>query len=162
MRRWLTDRASLYIQRGFILAIVAVGSPSDIYGQPPSSHGVPQPHPPEVPVQPVEEINTFTRLRWTLQLLFASGAVAHVNPLYAYDPASVEARLVYPDRIGPVAMVGACIEVEGEWCAQYFSDVTAAYRAAYVAADDGDYYFATTYPLANIRPARRFISQQSP
>ena len=50
------------------------------------------------------------------------------------------------------------------WCAQYFSDVATAYHAAYAAAEaaDGDYYFATTYPLANVRPARRFVSQESP
>lgn len=152
------DRASLPTLWGFTLAITAVGSPSNIHAQTEASN--------EVPVQLVEDIDMLTRLRWTLQLLFDPGVIAHINPLYAYEPKSVEGQEIRLERIGPVAMVGECSVppsgAEETWCAQYFSDVTAAYHAAYAAAADGDYYFATTYPLANIRPDRRFVSQQSP
>ncbi len=153
----------------FIVAVVAVGSPGNIHAQTESSNQVPMQlveDADEVPVEPVEDVDMLTRLRWTLQLIFVPEVIAHVNPLYAYEPQSVEGQEVRLERVGPVAMVGECsVPSSGDeetWCAQYFSDVTAAYHAAYAAAADGDYYFATTYPLANVRPARRFVSRQSP
>ena len=168
MRGRLTDRVFPSTLWVFVLAI-AVGSPSNLHAQSESSNQVPMQlveDADEVPVEPVEDVDMLTRLRWTLQLIFAPGVIAHVNPLYAYEPKSVEGREVRLERVGPVAMVGECsVPSSGDeetWCAQYFNDVTAAYHAAYAAAADGDYYFATTYPLANVRPARRFMSQRSP
>jgi len=141
------------------LVTVMAASPGNLHGQ---FEG-----PDEVPVQLVEEIDLFTRVMWTLQLLFVPSSIEHVNPLYAYDVEAVEGQEVRLERVGPVAMVGQCSVSSSRaetWCAQYFSEIAAAYRAAYAAADaaDRDYYFATTYPLPNIRPARRFVSRQSP
>ena len=166
MKRGLTGRTILW---GFALAILVVASPGNIHGQFRANDGSDQRFVDTdevVPVELVEDIDLLTRLKWTLQVLFVPRSIDHVNPLYAYEPQSVQGQVVRWERVGPVAMVGECsVPSSGDeeaWCAQYFSDVTAAYHAAYAAAADGDYYFATTYPLANVRPARRFVSQQLP
>ena len=170
MKRRQTGRTSLPTLWGFTLAIVAVASPGDIYGQieAPDDRVQLVEDTNEVLVQLVEDTDLLTRLKWTLQVLFVPRSIDHVNPLYAYEPESVEGQEIHLERVGPVAMVGECSASPSgaaeTWCAQYFSDVTTAYHAAYAAAGaaDGDYYFATTYPLANVSPARRFVSQESP
>lgn len=137
-----------------------------------------------VPVRLVEDVDLLTRLKWTLQVLFVPRSIDDINPLYAYELESVEGQEIHSQRVGPVAMVGQCSpsppslrghaddaqqsptaaaqfqSIATTWCAQYFGDVTAAYDAAHAAdAADGDYYFATTYPLANVEPAQRFVSE---
>lgn len=196
MKRRQTGRTSLPALWGFALAIVAVASPGNVQGQT-RTFDVRQQQDfvlgahvdLAVPVQPVEDIDLLTRLKWTLQVLFVPRSIDDVNPLYAYEPKSVEGQEIHSQRVGPVAMVGQCSAsapvlrghaddapdphrqssttaaqlepIVMTWCARYFGDVTAAYHAAYAAADAavGDYYFATTYPLANVRPARRFVSE---
>lgn len=195
MKRRQTSRTSVSTLRGFALAIVAVASPGDVQGQ----MRTPDVRQHQefalgarvdlaVPVRLVEDVDLLTRVKWTLQVLFVPRSIDDVNPLYAYEPESVEDQEIHLQRVGPVAMVGRCspsppvlrghaddapdryqqspttaAQLEPTvmtWCAQYFGDVTAAYDAAHAAdAADGDYYFATTYPLANVRPARRFVSQ---
>lgn len=167
MKRTLTSRTVLW---GFILAIAVAAPPGSVHGQmeAPGDRVPRLEDANEVPVQLVENIDLLTRLKWTLQVLFVPRSIDHVNPLYAYEPESVEGQEIYLERVGPVAMVRECsASPSGDaetWCARYFSNVTAAYHAAFVGADaaPGDYYFATTYPLANVRPVRRFVSQELP
>ena len=194
-----------------ILAMCVIGSPGDASGQtdgpsvsPISEVGS------WVPVRDVEELDTSTRLMWTLQMIFAPGALAHVSPLYAYDPRELEGRTVYPDRIGRVATVITCDETmkprllptgelsgtnvrspetgsrsplddslsvtgaddinKSPWCANYGSDTADTFHATLellseeLLSDkpDGDgqqpsVYFATTYPLPDIEPKKRFV-----
>ena len=97
-----TDRRSIVTSLVWgILAMCVIGSPGDAYGQTDEVGSW-------VPVRDVEELDTSTRLIWTLQMIFAPGALAHVSPLYAYDPRELEGRMVYPDRIGRVATVSTC------------------------------------------------------
>ena len=170
MKRRLTDRTSVW---GLTLVIVAVTWSGYIHGQTPDERVQPVEETNEIPVLLVEDIDLLTRLKWTLQVLLVPRSIDHVNPLYAYEPESVEGQEIHLERVGPVAMVGECSVsrsraarpgVAETWCAQYFRDVTTAYHAAYAAANaaPGDYYFATTYPLAKVRPARRFVSQELP
>ena len=146
-----------------ILAMCVVGWPTHTHAQP------------RVPVQDVEGLSILTKLVVTLQMVLAPGSRADVNPLYAYDPRELAGAEVHPDRIGGVATVSQCeaggAETEGEaWCARYFTDINQAFRAAYRAnrGTDGannaspDVYFATTYPLPNVEPERRFVSGLSP
>ena len=99
-----TDRRSIVTSLVWgILAMCVIGSPGDAYGQTDEVGSW-------VPVRDVEELDTSTRLIWTLQMIFAPGALAHVSPLYAYDPRELEGRTVYPDRIGRVATVSTCDE----------------------------------------------------
>ena len=167
MKCTLTSRTFLW---GFTLVIVVAAPPGSIHGQMEvtGDRVLRLEDAKEIPVQLVENIDLLTRLKWTLQVLFVPRSIDHVNPLYAYDPESVEGQEIYLGRVGPVAMVGECSAsppgAAETWCAQYFDNVTTAYQAAYTAADaaPGEYYFATTYPLANVRPVRRFVSQELP
>ena len=140
------------------LTVYVMGFPSSVYGQPP------------VPVQDVEDLGALRRVAVTLQLFFVPEAIAEVNPLYAYDAAELAGTEVHPDRIGAVATVQPCEQVQQRvtWCARYFTDIRRAFDVAYAAASDPgdgqsqDIYFATTYPLPNITPERRFVSGLSP
>ena len=98
---------------------------------------------------------------------------------------------VRPETLGSVATVSRCgdaPEEEAGWCARYFDHMgggealLAAYQAAHRATvvnrpNDAEgfaasnqagaspqppTYFATTYPLPNVEPARRFVSGLSP
>ena len=159
---FLTDARRISV--GVVLAIVticAVGWPTHAHAQ--------------IRVQDVEQLDTLTRLVVTLRMVLAPGSRSDVNPLYAYDPQELAGQEVHPERIGAVATVSQCeaggAETEGEaWCARYFTDINQAFRAAYRAnrGTDGannaspDVYFATTYPLPNVEPERRFVSGLSP
>ena len=140
---------------------------------------------PETPVQDVEELGILRKLMLTLQMIMAPGTRDQIGPLYAYDPTSPEisGSEVRPERIGGVATVSRCSGEPGEeagWCARYFDHtddgaLLAAYQTAYRATvaglptenqelaetnqlpDPRTTYFATTYPLPNIEPERRFV-----
>ena len=104
MSSWLTDRVFPPPSWVFILAVTAVGSPGNIHAQTESSNHARMQlvdDADEVPVEPVEDVDMLTRLRWTLQLIFSPGVIAHVNPLYAYEPKSVEGQEVRLERVGP-------------------------------------------------------------
>ena len=184
-----------------ILAMCVIGSPGDASGQ--TDVG------PWVPVRDVADLDTSTRLTWTLQMVFAPSALAHVSPLYAYDPRNLEGRTVYPDRIGRVATVSTCnattmkirpmslpddeltftnlvdnfsetqkpeLSSDGvlyiphtgdrlSWCANYGSNTADTFRSAHkLLSFDGDgqslVYFATTYPLPDIEPIKRFVVER--
>ena len=126
----------------------------------------------------VEDLNTAMQTFRAIQMVFAPGTFAHVSPLYAYDPRNVEGKDVHPDSIGHVAIVKKCkmdVKLWGWWspstntefwCAQYRSETTGAFRDAYngtikTADNDPDppniVYFATTYPLRDIPPDKRFL-----
>ena len=141
-----------------ILAMCVVGWPADTHAQQP------------VPVRDVDELGILQRLVVTLQLVLAPGARADVNPLYAYNPQDLAGEEVHPERIGNVATVSQCETGGTGWCARYFTDINQAFRTAYQdnrgTADannaNPDVYFATTYPLPNVEPERRFVSGLSP
>ena len=170
-----------------VLAMCVVGWPADTHAQPPVPvQGVDlevyadareraKPAQPPVPVQDVAGLGILTKLAVTLQMVLAPGAPADVNPLYAYNPQDLAGEEVHPESIGDVATVGRCeaggTEAEGvTWCARYFTDINQAFRTAYHAnrgTDDANnenpvVYFATTYPLPNVEPERRFVSGLSP
>jgi len=144
-----------------ILTISAVGWPTQTHAQ--------------VAVQDIDQLPVLTKFVVTVQMVLAPGSRADVNPLYAYKPEDLAGEEVHPERIGDVATVSQCeadgAEAEGEtWCARYFTDISQAFRAAYRAnrgTDDArdespEVYFATTYPLPNVEPTRRFVSGLSP
>ena len=136
-----------------MLTICAVGWPTYTHAQPP------------VPVQDVEQLGPLTKLVVTLRALLARGALEQVHPLYAYNPQEIAGAEVHPETLGDVATVSRCQSntEEGAWCARYFADINGAFNAAYRANDANlDVYFATTYPLPNIEPERRFVSGLSP
>ena len=107
MKRRQPERTSLATLLGFTLVIVAVVSPGDIHGQneAPDDRTQLVVDTNEVPVQLVEDIDLLTRLKWTLQVLFVPRSIDHVNPLYAYHPASVQGQEIHLERVGPVARV---------------------------------------------------------
>ena len=142
-----------------------------------------------VPARDVEELDGLTRLIWTAQMIFVPSALAHISPLYAYDPRDLAGRTVHPDRIGDVAIVRTCPAawsrsgeetVEQDWCAGYMSNILEAFnnsaRFAYTDADDGtpvyatprlnggttppEVYFGTTYPIPGIEPEKRFVVER--
>lgn len=206
-----TDRRSIVTNLACgILTMCIVGSPSSASGQngPPvsepdvqASEGVPAQQKVEgrhwdsdtlvvaspwtarpVPAQDVEDLDVWTRLTWTIQLVVAPGTLAHVRPLYAYDPENLKGWTVHPDRIRPVATVKPCNQAEFLrawapaspdrrndvfWCAYYTNDTIDAFRHAdhlMSGTPDGDgpsdAYFATTYPLPGIEPEKRFVVEQ--
>ncbi len=190
-----TDRRSIVTNLVWgILTICVIGSPGDASGQ--TDEGVVPPAVENgswvvvedgsrvIEARDVETLDVPTRLMWTLQMVFAPGALAHVSPLYAYDPQNLAGRTVYPDRIGHVATVWPCDAATTEqkfwtagevsWCANYWSDTIDAYNSAYratiqlVAKPESDgqqpsdiVYFATTYPLPGIEPEKRFVVEHS-
>ena len=220
-----TDRRSIVTSLVWgILAMCVIGSPGDAYGQTDETSLSPIVEVGSwVPVRDVEELDTSTRLIWTLQMIFAPGALAHVSPLYAYDPRELEGRMVYPDRIGRVATVSTCNATTMEpteptllangnlfiprtgdrtwsatdyrfsgpseptllangnlslpgtgdrlpWCANYGSDTADTAHATFELLSsnppDGEgqwrpVYFATTYPLPDIEPEKRFVVEGS-
>lgn len=121
-----------------------------------------------VPAQDVEGLDVWTRLTWTIRMVVAPGTLAHVRPLYAYDPEKLEGRTVHPDRIGRVATVKTCDDTETLWCAYYTNETIDAFRYAdhltSSTSGNGDQaseaYFATTYPLPGIEPEKRFVVEQ--
>ena len=141
---------------------------------------------PEVPVQEVEELGALEKILLTLQMVVASAVRDQIGPLYAYDPtaSAINGLEVRPETIGSVATVSRCSGHPGRttgWCARYFDHMDnheallTAYQTAYRAvaadrsseaendsavnqSDDPTTYFATTYPLPNVEPARRFVS----
>ena len=133
-----------------ILVICVCGSPVEVSGQ-------------EVPVRDVEELDSLTRLIWTTQMIFVPDALAHVNPLYAYNPLRLEGLTVHPDRIGDVAIVRKCTtdnridwisprdetdrwnthspqeispRADGVLCANYMNDTLEAFHSAYDLASE--------------------------
>lgn len=127
-----------------------------------------------VPVRDVEELDGLTRLIWTAQMIFVPDALAHVNPLYAYNPLRLEGLTVHPDRIGDVAIVRKCRAIDnGVLCANYMSDTLEAFHSAYDLASklasephtlsEGqtprEVYFGTTYPIPGIEPDKRFVAE---
>lgn len=138
-----------------ILAICICGSPTEVSGQEDAS---------TVPVRDVEELDGLTRLIWTTQMIFVPDALAHVSPLYAYNPLRLEGLTVHPDRIGAVAIVRKCrktdnrtdwISPQGETdeqythstqgispradgvlCANYMNDTLEAFHSAYDLASE--------------------------
>ena len=161
-----------------ILVICVCGSPAEVSGQPE--------RPRSVPVRDVEDLDGLTRLVWTLQMIFTPSALAHVSPLYAYDPRELAGRTVHPDRIGDVAVVRTCRTADGGvlvfsppeevveqdhgiLCANYMSDTIEAFHSAYelVSATprpeedttSGEVYFGTTYPIPGIEPEKRFVAE---
>ena len=158
-----------------ILTISVIGSPGDAFGQTDGS-SVPPVVKDGIPVRAVEALDVPTRLMWTLQMVLAPGALAHISPLYAYDPQKLAGVTVHPDRIGRVAIVRKCGHDadprpdlslwpgELSWCASYESDTLDAFRSAYHApfADSDPVYFATTYPIPRIEPEKRFFVEQPP
>ena len=114
MKRRQTGRTSLSILLGFILAIMVVASPGEVQGQMRTldvrqqEFAVGDHVDLAVPLRLVEDIDLLTRLKWTLQVLFVPRTIDDVNPLYAYEPRSVEGQEIRVERVGPVAMVGRC------------------------------------------------------
>lgn len=171
-----TDRRSIVTLLVWgVLTICVMGSPGAASGQTDESSVLPEVEDrPWIPVRDVEDLDVPTRLMWTLQMVFAPGALAHVSPLYAYDPQELAGRTVYPDRIGQVATVRPCDADERSWCANYGNDTIGVFRSAYGAVNltsgkpvgDGQQpsdvvYFATTYPLPGIEPEKRFVVERS-
>lgn len=125
-----------------------------------------------VPARDVEELDGLTRLIWTAQMIFVPAALAHVSPLYAYDPRKLGGRTVHPDRIGDVAVVRTCPSawsrseeetVEQNWCAGYTSNILEAFRHASTQisiSSEGEAYFGTTYPIPGIEPDKRFVAER--
>ena len=181
-----------------ILMMYVCGSPAEVSGQEPASTEG-EAHAGEVsgqdagvwfvPARDVEELDGLTRLIWTAQMIFVPSALAHISPLYAYDPRDLAGRTVHPDRIGDVAVVRTCpqtwvVETVGQdhgiWCANYMSNILEAFnnsaRFAYTDADDGtpvyatprlnggttppEVYFGTTYPIPGIEPEKRFVVER--
>ena len=180
-----------------ILMTCVCGSPAEVSGQPERS--VPEDTSDasteeearagirSVPVRDVEDLDGLTRLLWTLQMIFTPSALAHVSPLYAYDPRELAGRTVHPDRIGDVAVVRTCRTADGGvlvfsppeevveqdhgiLCANYMSDTIDAFHSAYelVSATprpeedttSGEVYFGTTYPIPGIEPEKRFVAER--
>ena len=200
-----TDRRSIVTSLVWgILAMCVIGSPGDASGQIDETSVSPIVEVGSwVPVRDVEDLDTSTRLMWTLQMVFAPSALAHVSPFYAYDPSELVGRTVYPDRIGRVATVSTCdtttmrpmpapnneltftnfvdgypgpqkpeLSPDGvlsiphtgnkfSWCANYGSDTADTFRSAHTLSFDENgqlrVYFATTYPLPDIEPKKRFV-----
>ena len=131
-----------------------------------------------VPARDVEELDGLTRLIWTAQMIFVPAALAHVSPLYAYDPRDLSGRTVHPDRIGDVAIVRTCpptwswweAETVGQdhgiWCANYMSNIREAFDASILSIDAsegatrGEVYFGTTYPIPGVAPKKRFVAER--
>lgn len=172
-----TDRRSIVANLVWgILMTCLIGSPSGASGQadPPVSEqdiqdlvqALESVLP--VPVQDVEDLDVWTRLTWTLRMVVAPGTLAHVRPLYAYDPVELRGETVHPDRIGRVATVKTCDDTETLWCAYYTNETIDAFRYAdhLTSSTSGnggqasEAYFATTYPLPGIEPEKRFVVEQ--
>ena len=176
-----------------ILVVCVCGSPAEVHGQP--EHPVPEASSDalteearagvrSVPVRDVEDLDGLTRLVWTVQMIFTPGALAHVSPLYAYDPLKLAGRTVHPDRIGDVAIVRTCLMADGRilvlspaeetveqnhgvLCANYMNDTLAAFHSAYDLASETsegqtppEVYFGTTYPIPGIEPEKRFVVER--
>lgn len=179
-----------------ILMTCVCGSPAEVSGQP--ERPVPEASSDalteeearasirSVPVRDVEDLDSLTRLIWTLQMIFTPGALAHVSPLYAYNPRDLAGRTVHPDRIGDVAIVRTCRTADGGvlvfsppeeaveqnhgvLCANYMSDTIEAFHSAYElmsatprpkeGTTPGEVYFGTTYPIPGIEPEKRFVAE---
>lgn len=120
-----------------------------------------------VPAQDIEKFDVWTRLTWTIRMVVAPGTLAHVRPLYAYNPAKLGDRTVYSDRIGHVATVKRCpnnYSSDVPWCAYYRSNTLDSKLLSFDVYGDGelssDIYFATTYPLPDTEPDKRFVVEQ--
>lgn len=144
--RYPTDGRSIVTSLVWgILLLCVCGLPAEVHGQQ------------SVPVRDVEDLDGLTRLLWTVQMIFVPDALAHVSPLYAYDPRDLAGRTVHPDRIGDVAIVKTCFMTDGGvlvfspteeeaveqnrefWCANYMDNILEAFnsaRFAYAGADD--------------------------
>ena len=165
---------------GLTLALVATRSLVNIYGESETleireqivevADEVPNSGPNAVPIRFVKDVDLFTRLKWTLQVLFVPRTIDHVNTLYAYELEKVKDLEIHLERVAPVTMIGECRASSGSekrWCARYFGSIpgsiTSAYAAATAAAADGagDYYFATSYPLPDIKHVHGFISDHT-
>ena len=119
-----------------------------------------------VPLYAAGEADPGTRLRWVFLLAFKPSAVAGLNVLHAYEPRDVEGRIVYPDRVGPTAVITRCgprgTDEDHRWCAKYFGQPDEAYRAARRTSDRERIYFGTTYPMRNAARAASFVTEYAP
>lgn len=191
---YLTDGKSIVTKLVWgILMTCVCGSPAESSGQ---CDPVPEDHPSDasateapsdasateeahagvwfVPARDVEDLDGLTRLLWTLQMIFTPSALAHVSPLYAYDPRDLAGRTVHPDRIGDVAIVRTCPPTwswweeetvgqdHGVWCVSYMSNIREAFDDAstLLVSDTGEVYFGTTYPIPGIEPEKRFVAER--
>lgn len=183
------DRSSIVTNLVWgILMICVCGSPVEVHGQPERSVidtltvEEARASVRSVPVRDVEDLDGLTRLLWTVQMIFTPGALAHVSPLYAYDPRKLAGRTVHPDRIGDVAVVRTCRGVlvfsppeevveqdHGILCANYMSDTIEAFHSAYTLMSETsthskdpppEVYFGTTYPIPGIEPEKRFVAER--
>lgn len=189
--KYPTDGRSIVTNLAWgILMICVCGSPAEVSGQlNPEVSGQLNPDPeasPDastteeahagvwfVPARDVEDLDGLTRLLWTLQMIFTPSALAHVSPLYAYDPRKLAGRTVHPDRIGDVAIVRTCPPTwswweeervgqdHGVWCVSYMSNIREAFDDAstLLVSDTGEVYFGTTYPIPGIEPEKRFVAE---
>lgn len=162
-----------------ILMLCVCGSPAEISGQEGASTAE-EAHAGVwfVPARGVEELDGLTRLIWTAQMIFVPAALAHISPLYAYNPRDLAGRTVHPDRIGDVAVVRTCPSTwswweaetvgqdHGIWCANYMSNIREAFDASTLTIDASggttrnEVYFGTTYPIPGVAPKKRFVVER--
>lgn len=181
-----------------ILTICLVGSPSDASGRPGQTvserdvqafggvlaQDVEDPVVEDVwtaePVlaQDVEDFDGWTRLTWTVRMVIAPGTLAHVRPLYAYNPTKFEenweAHKVHPGRVATVSTCPRNHQAEKLtgveppprekndvfWCARYMSILLKTFNSKYfdiIRRLSRPAYIATTYPLPGVEPDKRFV-----